>query len=111
MSPCEPVAQFADNRHRGQHHPIPHRVSPCEPVADNDGNLLAQNEEVSTGANVSLDVQATWGWNQYKVVAANEQGEGYPVHIRKFVGPDKPKAPQNLQATWGEESNELLLSV
>ena len=79
-------------------------------VYDNDGNLLAQNEEVSTGANVSLDVQATWGWNQYKVVAANEQGEGYPVHIRKFVGPDKPKAPQNLQATWGEEWNELLLT-
>ena len=79
-------------------------------VYDNEGNLLAENNEVTTGAAVSLDVEAIWGWNQFKVVAANEQGEGYPQHLSKFVGPDKPKAPKNLQCVWGEEWNELVLS-
>lgn len=79
-------------------------------VYDLDGNVLGTAENVAPGASASIKVQAEHGWNDYKVVAANADGDGWPVVIRKFVGPDTPKAVNNLKITWGDDRTIANLS-
>jgi hypothetical protein len=77
---------------------------------DNDGAELANSTNVKPGDNVSLKVKAVQGWNSFRVVAANENGEGWPVELSKFIGPDVPVAINNFTLKWGEEQNIASLS-
>lgn len=79
-------------------------------IYDMEGNLLASSTSVSPSASISLPITAEHGWNYFKVVAANADGEGWPVVDSKFIGPDVPKAPQNVKVCWGEEQNIASLS-
>lgn len=77
---------------------------------------LVSGKEISTLTNVtpgavgSVKVTADHGFNTYKVVAANDNGEGWPTLIQKFVGLDKPKSISNLKLSWGEEQNIIHLT-
>lgn len=53
-----------------------------------------------------INVEAINGVNTYAVAAFNEAGEGWPVEVSAFVGPDVPAAVENLHITWGEANNE-----
>ena len=79
-------------------------------VYDLDGNVLGSQTNVAPGADCSIKVTAVHGWNDFKIVAANADGEGWPVIIRKFIGADKPKAVSDLKVTWGEARNVANLS-
>lgn len=78
-------------------------------VYDLNGQLLGQDDGVQPGANVQLTVNALQGWNQVRVVAENENGEGWPVEIRGFVGNDVPVMAKP-RLTWGEDINSVVLS-
>ncbi|MCC8070326.1 MAG: choice-of-anchor J domain-containing protein [Bacteroidales bacterium] len=79
-------------------------------VYDLDGNLLGSKSGIRPGNEVSIHVKASKGYNTYSVVAANDYGEGWPVDITRFIGPDSPKAASNFKATWGDEKNIVVLS-
>ena len=66
-------------------------------VYDLEGNVLGTTDNVTPGSQASVKVQAQHGWNDYKIVAANEEGEGWPTVIRKWVGPDTPKTVKGLK--------------
>ena len=77
---------------------------------DLEGNVLGSQTNVTPGADCSIKVTAVHGWNTFKIVAANADGEGWPVIIRKFIGADKPKAISDLKVTWGGERNVAVLN-
>ncbi len=79
-------------------------------VTDNNGTELAAITDVAPGAEAAITVNAEHGWNMFRVYATSEAGNGYPVVIRQFVGPDVPQAVQGLKATWGEEDNIVNLT-
>lgn len=79
-------------------------------VTDEYGIVIAEKEGVAPGAEISLSVSANKGFNHYRVVAVNADGEGWPVVKSQFVGPDVPKAVYDLVATWGDEPNVVHLS-
>lgn len=72
-------------------------------VYDLQGNEIATSTSVAPGVEAQIKVQAIHGYNDFKIVAANDYGEGYPALVRQYVGPDVPKAVTQLTATWGEE--------
>ena len=77
---------------------------------DLKGNVLGTLTNVAPGADCSIKVNAIHGWNDFKIVAANANGEGWPVIIRKFIGTDTPKPISNIKITWGEERTIANLS-
>lgn len=79
-------------------------------VYDLSGNELGASGKAVPGADVSIKVKAVHGFNTYKIVAVNENGEGWPVQLKTFVGPDTPKPVTNLKARWGEDGNVVNLS-
>lgn len=79
-------------------------------VYDDNGIALASLENVAPGADASVSVKAIHGWNYFKVVAQNADGEGWPVWITKFIGLDTPKAISKFDITWGEERTVANLS-
>lgn len=79
-------------------------------VYDMSGNVLGSSTDVAPGADCSIKTTAVHGWNNFKVVAANADGEGWPVIIRKFIGTDKPIAVSNLKITWGDDRTIANLS-
>ena len=79
-------------------------------VYDQDGKVVATESKVQPGGNTSIKVTAVHGWNTYKIIAANADGEGWPVSITKFVGADVPKAISNLKISWGEDRTVANLS-
>lgn len=79
-------------------------------VYDRAGNVLNTNSDVSPGIKSSLQVTAAKGWNTYKIVAVNSNGEGFPVLKKVYVGPDIPQAVANFKAKWGDEINIADLS-
>ena len=79
-------------------------------VYDMAGNELGSTTNVAAGAEVSIKVTAVQGWNSFKVVTANENGEGWPVIIKKFIGPDVPQTMQNLNIKWGEDRTKVVLT-
>lgn len=79
-------------------------------VYDMAGNKLGSTTNVAAGAEVSIKVTAVQGWNSFKVVTANENGEGWPVIIKKFIGPDVPQTMQNLNIKWGEDRTKVVLT-
>lgn len=79
-------------------------------VYDLEGNELGSTTNVTAGGEASVKVTAAHGWNNFKVVSANENGEGWPVIIRQYIGPDKPKAPQNLNIKWGDDRTKVVLT-
>lgn len=79
-------------------------------VYDMEGNEMGSTTNVAPGADASVKVKAIHGWNDFKIVAANAEGEGWPVIIRKYVGADTPKPISNIKATWGEERTIANLS-
>lgn len=46
-----------------------------------------------------VDNAPVLGYNTYKVVAVNENGEGKPIELKQWVGPDAPMAPTNVVQT------------
>lgn len=78
-------------------------------VYDLDGNEAGSSTDVTAGE-MSVKVTAVHGWNDYKVVAVNDNGEGWPILIRKFIGPDTPSAVQNLKVKWGTDCTKAVLS-
>ncbi|WP_294720362.1 choice-of-anchor J domain-containing protein [Prevotella sp.] len=79
-------------------------------VYDMEGNEMGSTTNVAPGADASVKVKAIHGWNDFKIVAANADGEGWPVIIRKYVGADTPKPISNIKVTWGEERTIANLS-
>lgn len=79
-------------------------------VYDMAGNELGSTTNVAAGAEVSIKVTAVQGWNSFKVVTANENGEGWPVIIKKFIGQDVPQTMQNLNIKWGEDRTKVVLT-
>lgn len=79
-------------------------------VYDLDGTVLGTAENVTPGSSASIKVQAQHGWNDFKIVATNADGDGWPVVMRKFVGPDTPKAVGGLKLTWGDDRTVANLS-
>lgn len=79
-------------------------------IYDLKGNALATKTDVRPGEQVTLQVKAAKGFNTYSIVAANANGEGRPMDITKYVGPDVPKPITDLKTCWGEEQNIALLS-
>lgn len=79
-------------------------------VYDMEGNELGSTTNVAPGTDASVKVKAIHGWNDFKIVAANAEGEGWPVIIRKYIGADTPKPISNIKATWGEERTIANLS-
>lgn len=79
-------------------------------VYDMEGNELGSTTNVTPGTDASVKVKAIHGWNDFKIVAANADGEGWPVIIRKYVGADTPKPISNIKVTWGEERTIANLS-
>ena len=79
-------------------------------VYDLEGNELASLANVAPGADASVKVTAVHGWNDFKVVAQNAEGEGWPVVISKFIGVDTPKKITKFDLTWGEDRTVANLS-
>lgn len=79
-------------------------------VYDMAGNELGSTTNVAAGAEVSIKVTAVQGWNSFKVVTANENGEGWPVIIKKFIGPDVPQTMKSLNIKWGEDRTKVVLT-
>lgn len=79
-------------------------------VYDLEGNVLGTQTDITPGADCSIKVNAVHGWNSFKIVAENAEGEGWPIITRKFIGADKPKAISDLKITWGEDINVANLS-
>lgn len=79
-------------------------------VYDIDGNELGSNTNVTAGEETNVKVNAIHGWNYFKIVAVNENGEGWPVIKRQFIGPDTPPALQTVNVTWGEDRTKAILS-
>lgn len=79
-------------------------------VYDETGKLLGSNNNVTAGEKAEISLSADQGWNFFKVVAVNEDGEGYPSIVKKYVGTDIPKPLKNLKATWGSKQNQMVLS-
>lgn len=77
---------------------------------DLKGNALATSSEVTPGGKVTLHVDAAHGNNTFSIVAANENGEGWPVEVSKYIGLDQPMAITDLITKWGEEQNVAVLS-
>lgn len=79
-------------------------------VYDMEGNELGSTTNVTPGAATSIKVTATHGYNDFKIVAANAEGEGWPVIIRRYVGLDTPQPISDLTVKWGEEQNSIVAS-
>lgn len=79
-------------------------------IYDLKGNVLATKNGVRPGEQVSLGVNAVKGFNTFSIVAANANGEGWPVDVTKYVGPDTPMPITNLEARWGDEQNVAVLN-
>ena len=79
-------------------------------IYDLKGNALATKTDVRPGEQITLQVKAAKGFNTYSIVAANANGEGRPIDITKYVGPDVPKPITDLKTSWGEEQNIAVLS-
>ena len=79
-------------------------------VYDFDGNELGSATNLTAGAEASVKVTAVHGWNDFKIVAVNENGEGWPVVARKFIGADTPETVQNLKIKWGSDRTKAVLS-
>lgn len=79
-------------------------------IYDLKGNALATKTDVRPGEQVTLQVKAAKGFNTFSIVAANANGEGRPMDITKYVGPDVPKTISDLTTKWGEEQNIAILS-
>ena len=79
-------------------------------VYDLDGNVLGTADNVAPGSQASIKVQARHGWNDFKIVASNGDGDGWPVVMRKFVGPDTPKTVGDLTISWGDDRTVANLS-
>lgn len=78
-------------------------------IYDLKGNALATKTDVRPGEQITLQVKAAKGFNTYSIVAANANGEGRPIDITKYVGPDVPKPITDLKTSWGEEQNIAVL--
>lgn len=74
------------------------------------GKEQASLTNVAPGAEASVKVKAVQGFNSYKVVAVNDNGEGWPVVLQKFVGIDVPQTVKNLKLSWGEDRNVINMS-
>lgn len=79
-------------------------------IYDLKGNALATKTDVRPGEQITLQVKAAKGFNTFSIVAANANGEGRPMDITKYVGPDVPKTISDLTTKWGEEQNIAILS-
>lgn len=79
-------------------------------VYDLDGVELGSTDDVAPGMEVSVAVEAVHGWNDFKVVAVNENGDGWPVVERRFIGEDIPSAVGDLVAKWGDDRTKATLS-
>lgn len=79
-------------------------------VYDMEGNELGSTSSVTPGAAASIKVTAVHGYNSFKIVAANDKGEGWPVIIRRYVGLDTPNPVTDLKTKWGEEDNSIIVS-
>lgn len=79
-------------------------------IYDIDGNEVGSNTNVTAGAETNVKVTAIHGWNYFKVVAVNENGEGWPVIKRQFIGPDTPPVLQNFNVKWGDDRTVAKLS-
>lgn len=79
-------------------------------VYDMEGNELGSTTSVTPGAATSIKVNAVQGYNSFKIVAANDKGEGWPVIIRRYVGPDTPNPVSDLKTKWGEDANSVIVS-
>lgn len=79
-------------------------------IYDLKGNALATKTDVRPGEQITLQVKAAKGFNTFSIVAANANGEGRPMDITKYVGPDVPKTISDLTTKWGEEQNIAVLS-
>lgn len=79
-------------------------------VYDLKGNTLGSSTDVAPGADCTIKVTATHGWNDFKIVVANADGEGWPVITRKYIGTDTPKAVNDFKVIWGEDRNVANLS-
>lgn len=77
---------------------------------DLDGNEIGRVEDVAPGAEAKIPFTAEHGWNYLKVAALNEDGNGYPVVIKKYVGSDIAKPVTNLKAVWGDAKNKAIIS-
>lgn len=77
---------------------------------DINGNELGRVENVTPGAEAKIPFNAEHGWNYLKVAAHNEEGSGYPVVVKTYVGSDIAKPVANLRAKWGKEKNQAVIS-
>lgn len=77
---------------------------------DTNGNLLADKSGVAPGEEAELEVSATHGRNTWRIVATGESGDGRPVLVKAFAGPDAPAELNNVRAVWGEGNNTTVLS-
>lgn len=75
--------------------------------------VLVGDEVVGTidnpapGSTQTIEVDAINGVNTYAVAAYNNAGQGWPVEVRDFVGPDVPDEVQNFRVNWGENENQV----
>ena len=64
--------------------------------------LLGSLSDVQPGQQVQVPVKAVQGFNYVRVVAANAEGNGWPVQVRAFAGHDLPVMDQ-VKMTWSDE--------
>lgn len=75
--------------------------------------VLVNDEVVGTienpapGSAQAIEVDAINGVNTYAVAAYNDAGQGWPVEIKDFIGPDVPAEVRNMTVNWGEKENEV----
>ena len=71
-------------------------------VYDDQMQLLGSLSDVQPGQQVQVPVKAVQGFNYVRVVAANAEGNGWPVQVRAFAGHDLPVMDQ-VKMTWSDE--------
>lgn len=72
-----------------------------------DDELLATIDNPQPGKEVTAEVDAINDYNTFKISAYNDFGEGWPIFISEFIGPDVPSPVNNLRTVWGQDENDV----
>ncbi|MCC8118391.1 MAG: choice-of-anchor J domain-containing protein [Bacteroidales bacterium] len=71
-------------------------------IYDADGNLLQSATDVEPGQEFATTVYVDKGKHSFTIVAANENGEGWPTAGSVYVGYDVPSAVNDFTLSWSD---------
>lgn len=66
--------------------------------------LVSTVTDAQLGSAEAVEVEAIHGYNNYRIMAYNEFGNGWPVDCRVFVGNDIPVSVSGFSAVWAESN-------